>query len=67
LVALDGQIGPVVSVESDLATGHLSAFNVRGDDIFRHEIRLPADWVSVIEQGTLHVARNRADIEATVG
>jgi hypothetical protein len=68
VLALDGEIGRVTTVESDPETQSLEAFRVRTDGIFSRETRIPTEWVQRSdEQGNLRVARNLADVESYVG
>lgn len=68
VVLLDDDLGVVSSIELDPDTAHLSAFWVRSDRMFSHDLRIPAEWVEQIDaQGELHVAGTRADIEAYLG
>jgi sporulation protein YlmC with PRC-barrel domain len=65
--ATDGEVGRVEDVELDAETGELDAFWVRAGHIFRHDMRIPAEWIERVDDAGIHVAGTKLDIEAGLG
>jgi nucleotide-binding universal stress UspA family protein/sporulation protein YlmC with PRC-barrel domain len=66
--AFDGAIGSVDRVELEPASGQLDALWLRGEGIFAHDMRIPAEWVKRDDpQPILRVAATRADIDTYLG
>ena len=68
VIAVGGPFGHADGVEWDPTTGQLLAFWVRVAKPFSNTRRIPAEWVQYAdEQGDIHLARTRADIDAYLG
>lgn len=64
IYALDGYVGHLSSTFIDPETGEITAIGVRKGRLWNvTQIFLPADLVSVITDGTLHLARRLVDME----
>jgi uncharacterized protein YrrD len=65
--ATDGDIGRVEQVEVDPITGELEAFWIRADGIFRHDIRIPAEWIERADESGVYVKASKDDVERRLG
>ena len=65
--ATDGEIGTVDEVELDPVTGELDAFWVRAGSVFRHDMRIPAEWIERVDAIGVHVAASHVEIKTGLG
>jgi nucleotide-binding universal stress UspA family protein/sporulation protein YlmC with PRC-barrel domain len=68
VLATDGEVGHVDSVEVEPDVSRLRAFWVRPKGLFPQAMRIPVEWVSTTDtHGNLRLRATRAEIEGYVG
>ena len=63
VIASDGDVGRVDRVEADLQTGRLTAVWIRPDGMFKHDIRIPVEWLNYADdERELRMSGSLADV-----